>query len=166
MTHEMTVRLPANGSGKESPDNSKCPDRFSRTLMLFSLLLAALFGTYELCGKQSSLKNTSSERNVTLAVWRNNASLSVNDSLAEEASTSLRFNFSQFVRELLKQQNAGSGKTGVQSSRDSLDPCILRRGIPQKFFVYGTCSYEDYFPAFQVSATLKTITPVRAGPSA
>ncbi len=166
MTHEMTVRLPANDSGKESPDNTGCRDSFSRTLMLCALLLAALFGTYELCGKLPPRKNAAAERNAALALWRNNASLSANDSLAEDASTSLRFNFSQFVRELLKQQNAGNGKPGVQSSRDSSAPCILRRGIPQKFTVYGTCSYDDYFPAFQVSATLKAITPVRAGPSA
>jgi len=133
--------------------------------MLFALLLAALFGTYELCGKLPLRKKAATERNVALSIWRNNASLSVNDSLSEDVTTSLRFNFSQFVRDLLKQQNAGSGKTGVQWSKDSSAHYILRRCAPQKLSVYGTCSYDDYFPAFQVSAALKAITPARAGPS-
>lgn len=167
MKKEMTVSQPDDDSGKPFPDTERCRESFFRTLMPVAMLLAVLFGAYELYGKIPARRNSSSTiREITLASWNNNASLSANDALDAPPATSLRFNFSQIVRDLLKQQNIGNCKQEVQWNDESSPHYLLQRKSLSEPSDFGISSYRDDAIAFQISSILRNITPARAGPFA
>ncbi len=167
MTNGMTVSLPDDDSGKPFPDTQRCRESFIRTLMSFALLFAALFGAYELYGKIPVKKSSSAIREISLAACRNNASLSVNDALDENTTTSLRFNFSQLVRDLLKQQNIGNGKQEIAWNDEfSTHYLLQRKNLPEPSSDFGISSYYEYTRSLQISSILRNITPARAGPLA
>ncbi len=166
MTNEMTVSHPDDDSGKPFPDTERCRESFFRTLMLFPLLFAILFGAYELNGKIPAKRNSSAIREISLATWHNNASLSANDTQDENPTTSLRFSFSQIVRDLLKQQNIGNCKSEILWTDESFPHYLLQRKSLPESSDFGSSSYQDFSLPLQISSILKNITPARAGPFA
>ncbi len=164
MTKKMT-QLPEAGSGKKLPNRQKFRDMFFWALISVALLFIALCGMYMLCGKTSSKRNIALSELVRLTGRRHDVSFSTSGSIVQSVSVSRRFNFSHFVRNLLKEQNACGDKVGMQWQQDFTVHCLLLRKSPAAEPVDGMFYPNgEYSAALQICTTLKSINPIRAGP--